>query len=80
MLQEAFSDLLLIFNADGRLCFAVLVVCVPLITYVITWLRCMITMRSTKVTEPPIVPYWIPFVGNLIPFLRDVPKFASDMT
>ncbi|KAL2045340.1 hypothetical protein N7G274_002423 [Stereocaulon virgatum] len=41
-------------------------------TYTITLLKSTIGLRSKKHgREPPIAPYWIPFLGNLLPLIWD---------
>ena len=54
---------------------------VPVLTYIVTSVKCVLRMRDTSSDrKPPILPYWLPFVGNLIPFALNMPKFAADIT
>ena len=80
MLAYTLNDPIRELHSDGRLLLAALTFCIPVITFLVTSIKSSITIRSSKISEPPILPYWIPFVGNLIPFLRDVPGFAADVS
>ena len=53
---------------------------IPIHTYIITAIKSTLTVRSAKVSEQPIMPYFIPFLGNLLPFLFSVSNFASSIT
>lgn len=49
--------------------------------YLITSWRSSQAIRSkSKKREPPIVPYWIPFVGSLVPVVKDSAGFVSQIT
>lgn len=37
------------------------------------------TKRNTSAGEPPMVPYWIPFVGNLFTFLKNPAELSSNV-
>ena len=50
------------------------------LTYLATSVKSSMAIRSTRTQKkPPIVPYWLPFFGNLFPFLWDPPAFCSKM-
>lgn len=52
-----------------------------LLTYTVTLLKSKVALRSSKYgREPPIVPYWIPFLGNLLPFVRDPFSYCDETT
>ncbi len=54
---------------------------IPVLTYVATSLKSAYALRSSKNEQiPPIVPYWLPFFGNVIDFARDAPGFAAKIT
>jgi hypothetical protein len=50
-------------------------------TYVITSTKSYFERRETKIgREPPGIPYWIPFVGNLFDFFRDTRGYLIKVT
>jgi hypothetical protein len=50
-------------------------------TYVITSMKSYLERRETKVgREPPGIPYWIPFVGNLFEFFKDTRGYMTKVT
>lgn len=52
-----------------------------ILTYVTTFLRSSIAIRGQKVgRQPPIMPYWIPFLGNLLPYVWDPSGFCTKTT
>ena len=52
-----------------------------LLTYITTFLRSSISIKRRKVGgQPPIIPYWIPFIGNLIPYIWDPSGFCTKTT
>lgn len=55
------------------------IVLIFLLTYTITLLKSSAALRSSKFgREPPMVPYWIPFLGNLLPFIRDPFSYCEE--
>lgn len=66
-------------NHDWRLLAAAAVTSMIFITYVVTSLQSFLAMNSAKQhgKRPPTVPYWIPFVGNVISFFWDGPRLAA---
>lgn len=57
---------------DWRKVIGLSIVLTFLLTYTITFLKSSIGLRSKKHgREPPMAPYWIPFLGNLLPFIWD---------
>lgn len=51
-----------------------------LFTYTVTLLKSSIAIRSKRNgREPPMVPYWIPFMGNLLPFISDPYKYCTEI-
>lgn len=59
---------------------AMVLLIVPLLTNVLTTIKSVLALYGTGERKPPILPYWLPLIGNLIPFARDTPKLASDVT
>ena len=54
---------------------------VPLVTYALTSFTSALALRrNEKEQSPPIMPYWLPFFGNLPEFVRDAPAFAGKIT
>lgn len=55
------------------------IVLIFLLTYTITLLKSRATLQSSKCgREPPMVPYWIPFLGILLPFIRDPFSYCEE--
>ena len=77
MLQNNVYDALWIVQNHSWLTLALLI---RILTYTITSIKSALTLRCTRVSEPPIVPYFIPFFGNLLPFLFSASDFASSIT
>ena len=67
----------LISKYDWRFMVGILLLLIFLLTYLATSLKSKITTGGKK---PPIVPYWVPFLGNLIPFVWDPAGFCSKIT
>jgi ABC-type anion transport system duplicated permease subunit len=66
---------------DRRKVIGLSVVLTFLLTYTITFLKSSMGLRSKKNgREPPMAPYWIPFLGNLLPFLRDPFTYCAETT
>ena len=66
---------------DWGLVIGLAIVLTFLLTYTYTHLKSSMGLKSKKDgREPPIVPYWIPFLGNLIPFIRDPFTYCADIT
>jgi hypothetical protein len=59
--------------------FFLIIVLGPCLTYLVTSVRSSRTIKATSISEPPLVPYWIPFIGNLPSFLLDTPAFAKSI-
>ena len=57
-----------------------MVLLTPVLTYFLTSLKSAYALRR-KASEqiPPIVPYWLPLIGNAIHFARDAPGFAAQI-
>lgn len=50
-------------------------------TYLTTSFTSTMTVhKKGSAKEPPTVPFWIPVLGNIIPFLMDGAAFASSIT
>jgi hypothetical protein len=66
-------------HQDWKLMIVLAVASTLLMTYLITSVQSAIAWRSHKEhgKRPPILPYWIPFVGNLISYLWDGPRLAA---
>ncbi|MCJ1466439.1 hypothetical protein MMC07_005058 [Pseudocyphellaria aurata] len=66
---------------DWKLVLALAVISTLAGTYLVTSLRSVVALRNHKQhgKRPPILPYWIPFVGSLIPYLRDSPRLAAKL-
>jgi len=59
---------------------ATIVVLPFLLTYILSSIRFM-RMRRAKhgSRHPPLIPYWIPFVGHTIPFVFNTPGFMTSL-
>ena len=54
---------------------------VPVLTYAVTSMKAAYMLRSQKSEKaPPIMPYWLPFFGNVVDFARDAPGFAAKIS
>ena len=50
-------------------------------TYVVTTVKSLFTLKSTTDgKEPPVVPYFLPYIGNTISFARDPASFVTSVT
>ena len=64
-----------------RMVLGVSVLLTFLLTYVTTLLRSSIAISRQQVRrQPPIMPYWIPFIGNLISYVWDPSGFCARTT
>ena len=51
------------------------------LTYLMTsFISAKTAHKKTLRKEPPLVPFWTPVLGNIIPFLTDGAAFASSIT
>lgn len=81
MLADIYVDPRALFPGSGTLWAAVVaLLSASFITFLLTLIQSASAVRSKAVCEPPIVPYWTPSLGNLIPFWRNVAAFASNIT
>lgn len=66
-------------NHDWKLLAAAAITSMLFTTYAVTSLQSVLAMNSAKQhgKRPPTVPYWIPFVGNVISFFWDGPRLAA---
>ena len=63
---------------DRRVFIGTVLVLTFLITYLMTSLKSGIAIRRKKRgAKPPIMPYWIPFLGNMVPLLWDPSEYCS---
>lgn len=61
--------------------FGVGLLCVTITTFLITSLKSWIAVQSIKQERmPPVVPYWVPFLRNLVPFVWDPARFFDRVT
>ncbi|KAI9739478.1 MAG: hypothetical protein M1818_005166 [Claussenomyces sp. TS43310] len=68
-------------SQDWRLNILLIFMAVPILTYVFSSLKSLMAIRSRKSgVRPAIVPYWLPFLGNMFAFVWDPPAFASSLT
>ena len=58
---------------------AIILLIVPFLTYSITSIRSAIALHAKGKRKPPILPYWLPWLGNLIES-RNPAKLASNIT
>lgn len=66
---------------DRRKLIGLSIVLTFLLTYIITLLKSSMGLRSKKHgREPPLAPYWIPFFGNLLPFIWDPFTYCAETT
>lgn len=86
LVQEAITGALLSFYRstsqwDWKIKIGAGLLLLTLATYLTTSLESWIVIQSKKKEKrPPTVPYWIPFVRNLIPFLWDPARFFHRAT
>jgi hypothetical protein len=68
-------------NYDWKLMAVVTLASILLSTYLTTTIQSTMAMWSSRKQgkKPPIVPYWIPFLGSVIPYLWDGPGLAAWM-
>ena len=60
---------------------SILVIFLPGITYLISTLRALVSINQAgNGKKPPTIPYWIPYLGNLIPFVRDTAGFLEEVS
>ncbi|MCJ1468018.1 hypothetical protein MMC07_006644 [Pseudocyphellaria aurata] len=66
---------------DWKLVLALAVISTLAGTYLVTSWRSVVALTSHKQhgKRPPILPYWIPFVGSLIPYVRDTSRLAAKL-
>lgn len=66
---------------DRRNVIGLSVVLTFVLTYMITFIKSSIRLRSKKYgREPPMAPYWIPFLGNLLSFAWDPFTYCVETT
>lgn len=57
------------------------VLSLPLLVYLYTTVRFLGTQAgAADGVEPPMVPYWIPFLGHTFPFALDTAKHMAYLT
>ena len=63
------------------LVFILAVACVLFSTYLATNIQSLLAVQGSKQQRkrPPIVPYWIPFLGSVLSYLWDGPGLAAWM-
>lgn len=68
-------------NLDWKLVAILVVASILFSTYLATTMQSALAMRSSKKQgkRPPIVPYWVPFLGSVVPYLWDGPRLAAWM-
>lgn len=68
-------------NHDWKLLAAAAITSMLFITYVVTSLQSVLAMNSAKQDgkRPPTVPYWIPFLGNVIFFFWNGPRLTAQV-
>lgn len=65
---------------DWKVVVGSLFVILPCLTYLTTTASSISAMHSKEVGRtPPSVPYWFPYLGSLIPFLRNSAKFTIEV-
>lgn len=66
---------------DCKLLAAAAITSMLFITYVVTSLQSVLAMNSAKQhgKRPPTVPYWIPFLGNVISFFWNGPRLTAQV-
>ena len=68
-------------QCDWTTIVAVVLVLIFLSTYVITTVISAFALRSKKDgRDPPVVPYFIPFLGNSLSVAWDMPGFIATIT
>jgi hypothetical protein len=56
-------------------CCASFVLGVPLLTYLITYAKCIFKLTVKISWRPPSDPYWLPFIGNALSVLLNGEKY-----
>lgn len=60
---------------------SILVILLPGVTYLVsTALALWSINQAGNGKKPPTIPYWIPYLGNLIPFVRDTAGFLENVS
>ncbi len=66
------------FQCNWKLFMGISLVLAFPITYLITSLKSKLAIRGKELGgKPPIMPYWVPFLGNFLPLLWDPCGFFS---
>ena len=51
-----------------------------IVTYIITSIRSALAMKNSRYgRRPPILPYWLPFIGSAISFYTSGPRVATNL-
>lgn len=75
------GDMVNIGNVNLKLALGSLLLLVPIVNYAVMAIRTELTLRSSKDgREPPLLPYFIPFLGSLVEAMRDSTKFMKKIT
>jgi hypothetical protein len=68
---------------DSGVAWIIPLVAIPLLTFSLTSLQYFAASSKAKdqdvVSEPPLVPYSIPFIGHAIPFAFDTANYLSNL-
>lgn len=65
----------------GKTVIGLLIALTFLLTYTTTLVKSSKLLRSNdRGRKPPIAPYWIPFLGNLLPFVWDPFTYCAEIT
>lgn len=73
------AALLRVINHDWKLMVVTVVASMLFVTYLATSLQSILAMRSfsSRGKRPPVVPYWMPYVGSTISYFWDGPRLAA---
>lgn len=75
------AKLMRVIDHDWKLMLITAIASILLLTYLATWSQSILAMRSSKPhgKRPPILPYWVPFVGSITSYLWDGPGLAANI-
>ena len=51
-----------------------------IVTYIVTSMAAILAMKSTRNGKrPPILPYWLPFLGSIVAYFSNGPRVATNL-
>lgn len=81
MIDEILGGFLAVVYTNWKIWTGPLIYLLLISNYLITsWRSSQAARSKCSKREPPIVPYWVPFLGSLVPIVRDSAGFVSQIT